>query len=108
MGLLGGAVTVEGRTGRKVSNALTLTFKVGEGLPLAVATQGGGIGVLLGFKNGGSKGHFKLTGPGGVDVLDVDCTRDRTTVTRADGAVVGTIVEDGGGNASFRSAAGDV
>jgi hypothetical protein len=103
MGLLSTATTVDARTGRKTSNALTLTFRVGEGDPIAVASQAGGIGVLLGFKNGG-KGSFAIKGPGGE--ATADCQQDRTTMTAADGRPVGTIDEEGNGSAAFRDADG--
>ncbi len=60
MSILGDVTLVESRTGRKANNALTQTFKATKDQVLAEAVQAGGIGVLLGFRNGGS-GRFTVT-----------------------------------------------
>ena len=57
------AAVIEGRVRHRTSNALEMTFHAGPGEPLAVALQSGGdgraakVGMLLGFKNGGTGNH---------------------------------------------------
>jgi len=82
--------TVEARTGRKLNNALTLTFKTPE-QTVALGTQVGSAWVLLGFKNGAASGRFTLKGNGG---LALDCRARRTTVTTDAGEPVGTITRE--------------
>lgn len=96
MGMLGEATVVDARTGRKLNNALTLTFKTSPEDTIAVAAQAGSPWVLLGFKNTGDTGRFTLKGPAGNLVLD--CEVRRTTVTTAAGTLVGTVerVDDDG------------
>jgi hypothetical protein len=102
MALLGSTTVVDSRTGRKLNNANTLEFKTAENQTLALAVQRGSIGVLFGFRNGGS-GAFTITGSGGE--LHVDCRAARTTVTDAAGAAIGTIEPQPGG-AAFKGADG--
>jgi len=80
---------VDARTGRKLNNALTLTFKASPEETIAVGTQVGSAWVLLGFKNTGDAGRFTLKGPGGE--LALDCRTERTAVTSAGGDPVGTV-----------------
>ncbi|ORW32786.1 hypothetical protein AWB91_09900 [Mycobacterium paraense] len=86
---------------RATSNALRIGLTGPDGTELARAQQKGGVGVLLGFKNGG-KSDYTLSGAAGDELrLAVAGT---TTVTNRDGTV-GKIVpadgaarlEDGGG-----------
>jgi len=95
-GLLGAATVVDARTGRKLNNALTLTFKTSPEDTVAVGAQVGSAAVLLGFKNTGDAGRFTLRGPGRD--LSLDCRTEGTTVTTAAGEAVGTIerVDDDG------------
>jgi len=92
MSLLGSHTLVDARTGRKVSNALTLTYRSDAQGPIAVGRQGGNkLGILLGFKNGGSGDHVLRDGEG-IERLVV-CSRNEgpTTITDPAGAVVGAI-----------------
>src|SRR5436309_7108018 len=57
-GLLGSATVVDARTGRKLNNALTLTFRTSPDVTIAVGAQVGSAWVLLGFKNTGDAGRF--------------------------------------------------
>jgi hypothetical protein len=91
MGILGDATVVSAQTGRKLNNALTVTFKTSPDRRLATAVQAGSIGVLLGFRNGGG-GHYKFSG-GGRE-LTVECASPRSQLTSGDGQVVGTIEKD--------------
>ncbi len=104
-GLLGPATVVDARTGRKLNNALTLTFKTSPDDTIAVGTQVGSAWVLLGFKNTGDAGRFTLKGAPGE--LALDCRAERTTVTTAGGDPVGTVerVDDDG---ELRDAGGSV
>jgi hypothetical protein len=104
-GLLGAATVVDARTGRKLNNALTLTFRTSPEDTVAVGAQVGSAWVLLGFKNTGDAGPFTLKGPAGE--LAVDCRAERTTVTTASGDPVGTVerVDDDG---ELRDAGGSV
>jgi len=104
MAMLADKTVVDARTGRKVSNALTLTFKTSPEDDLAVATQAGGAKVLFGFKNGG-RGKFTLAGGG--ESVTLDCADERTTA-RGEAGTVGTIEEEGNGEATFRDASGAV
>src|SRR5437588_12276592 len=89
LGLHGSATFVDARTGRKLNNALTLTFKTSPADVVAVGTQAGSAWVLLGFKNSGDAGRFTLKGPAGE--LALDCRAQRTTVTTSSATPVGTI-----------------
>ena len=97
MGLLGGVTAVSAQTGRKVNNALTVTFKTSPQDTMATAVQAGSIGVLFGFRNGGSA-HYKLSASGGGAELTVDCANPRTKVTDGAGQVVGSLEKDATGN----------
>jgi hypothetical protein len=89
---------IEGRASRKTSNALTLTFRGGpQGEQIAVARQGeddktrAKVGILFGFKNGGSGRHV-ITFTDGRK-LHVHSRRWRwaTILTDDDGRELGTI-----------------
>ncbi|MCV7444208.1 hypothetical protein H7K33_18395 [Mycobacterium paraense] len=101
MPILGEQTFVAARVTRATSNALRIGLTGPDGTELARAQQKGGVGVLLGFKNGG-KSDYTLSGAAGDELrLAVAGT---TTVTNRDGTV-GKIVpadgaarlEDGGG-----------
>ncbi len=96
---------MDARTGRKLNNALTLTFRTSPEETIAVGAQVGSAWVLLGFKNSGDKGHFTLKGPAGE--LALDCREERTTVATAGGDPVGTI-ERVGDDGELRDAGGSV
>jgi hypothetical protein len=93
VGLVGSATVVDARTGRKLNNALTLTFKTGADQTIAVGAQVGSPWVLLGFKNTGDAGRCTLKGAGGD--LALDCRAAVTTVTAVAGSAIGTITRDG-------------
>jgi hypothetical protein len=88
MSILGGRLEVAARVGRTLSNALLLAYDDRSGTEFATARQKGGVGVLLGFKNGGTRTRFAITGA--ESALDVT-VGDTTTVER-DGAPLGCIV----------------
>ncbi|OBH03597.1 MULTISPECIES: hypothetical protein [unclassified Mycobacterium] len=101
MPILGNQTVVAARVSRATSNALRIELTAADGTELARAQQKGGVGVLLGFKNGG-KADYTLSGAAGDELrLAVAGT---TTVTNPD-STVGRIVpadgaarlEDGGG-----------
>lgn len=96
---------MDARTGRKLNNALTLTFRTSAEETIAVGTQVGSAWVLLGFKNTGDAGRFTLKGPAGE--LALDCRAERTTVTTAGGDPVGT-VERIGDDGELRDSGGSV
>jgi hypothetical protein len=87
---------VDGRAGRKVDNALTLTFYEGSEEPIGRAVQGAAdglgkkLGILLGFKNGAAGRHVLTLADESTLVVD---TRDGqpSPVTRGDGAAVATL-----------------
>ncbi|MEA2843683.1 MAG: hypothetical protein QOJ69_1354 [Actinomycetota bacterium] len=54
---------MDARTGRKLNNAVTLTFRTSPEETIAVGAQVGSAAVLLGFKNTGDAGRFTLQGP---------------------------------------------
>jgi hypothetical protein len=93
VGLLGSTTVVDARTGRKLNNALTLTFKAGADQTIAVGAQVGSPWVLLGFKNTGDAGRCTLNGPGGDVALD--CRTAVTTATAEAGSAIGTITRKG-------------
>lgn len=101
MPILGNHTVVAARVNRATSNALRIELTGPDGTELARAQQKGGVGVLLGFKNGG-KSDYTLSGAAG-DQLRL-AVAGTTTVTNQDGTV-GKIVpadgaarlEDGGG-----------
>jgi hypothetical protein len=101
MPILGNATAVAAKVSRATSNALRIELTTPDGAELARAQQKGGVGVLLGFKNGG-KSDYTLSSPAGEELrLSVAAT---TTVTNQN-TPVGKIVpsdgaarlEDGGG-----------
>ncbi|HUO38442.1 MAG TPA: hypothetical protein VMU34_11630 [Mycobacterium sp.] len=101
MPILGDQTVVAARVTRATSNALRIGLTAPDGTELGRAQQKGGVGVLLGFKNGG-KSDYTLSGAAGEELrLAVAGT---TTVTNQD-STVGRIVpadgaarlEDGGG-----------
>ena len=101
MPILGNATAVAAKVSRATSNALRVELTTPDGAEVARAQQKGGVGVLLGFKNGG-KSDYTLTSPAGEELrLSVAAT---TTVTNQN-TPIGKIVpsdgaarlEDGGG-----------
>lgn len=101
MPILGNATVVAAAVSRSTSNALRVQLKAPDGTELAHARQKGGVGVLLGLKNGG-KSTYTLSGTNGEELMIA--VADATTITRAS-TPVGRIVpsdgavrfEDGGG-----------
>ncbi|MCU1452501.1 MAG: hypothetical protein JWN46_647 [Acidimicrobiales bacterium] len=90
-GIVGSSMRVRGDVGRKLNNALTMTFTIGPDEPVATAKQSGGdgrgrkLGVLFGFKNGGPGIHV-LTSLGGT-AIEVESREQKPTLFRsADGA----------------------
>ncbi len=96
MGLLGSSTVVAARTGRKTSNALTLTYKTSESDTLATAVQKGSAGVLLGFKNGGS-GRYTIRSEARDEGFVIDCSPKRTTASGESGRPFGWIEKDENG-----------
>jgi len=87
---------IEGRLARKLNNALTMTFRNGPDEPIGQAVQSGAdgagrkLGVLFGFKNGGTGVHVYTPTVGlplHVETRDVE----PALLTRADGSAVGSI-----------------
>ncbi|QWT23137.1 hypothetical protein KPL76_10305 [Subtercola sp. PAMC28395] len=85
-----------GRVTRKTNNSLVLTFNDGPAsAPLAVAQQGGAdgvgskLGVLFGFKNGGSGQHVMTMRDGSV-VTVVTSGGDPTRIVRGPGSGSGS------------------
>ncbi|WP_375479436.1 hypothetical protein [uncultured Jatrophihabitans sp.] len=112
-----GAVLIDGRIERATSNALRMVFRDGPGEPLGVAKQGAGdgrgkkLGVLFGFKNGGTGTHELTFANGSVLTVEskdgrpseltsggkpfATITRsDTATATLADGTVVARFLPD--------------
>jgi len=90
-------ITIEGKLGRKTSNALDLPIMQGAGDPIATGRQSGGetkkggkLAILFGFRNGGTGTHSLTFADG--EVLHVQ-SRDAapTLVTRPDGVEVAVI-----------------
>jgi len=88
---------LEGRIDRKKNNALTITFADGPGEPLGASVQGGGdsgvgkkLGVLFGFKNGGTGTHL-YTPVAGEPLCVQSRDQQPTVLTRPDGTAVGQI-----------------
>ena len=87
---------IEGRLARKLNNALTMTFRNGPDEPIGEAVQSGAdgvgrkLGVLFGFKNGGTGVHVYTPAVG--QALRIE-SRDLqpTLLTRDDGSAVGSI-----------------
>jgi hypothetical protein len=105
MSLLNGQRVIGASSGRKTSNALTLTFKDAGGETLAVATQKGSAAVLLGFKNGGS-GHYTLKG--GDAALELDCAAARSTLCTEAGDLLGWIAKRDDGWGEICDATGEL
>ena len=101
--MLGDHTLVDSRMGRKLNNALTFTYRTGPGEPLAVVTQAKGMGVLLGFKNGGASKYTLETADA---QYPIDCAVKASTLTGPDGALIGTVMPDGAGNALLADASG--
>lgn len=104
MGLLGGVTVVSAQVGRKVNNALTVTFKTSETQTLATAVQAKSLGVLFGFKNGGA-GRYTISGGDGAE-LSVTCDIPRSQVSTDKGSVIGTIEKDEYGDGILKAADG--
>lgn len=105
--MLGDVTELSAQVGRKVNNALTLTFKTSPDTTFATAVQAKSVGVLFGFRNGGP-GRYTVTRDDGGGDLHVDCALPTTTVTAEGGATVGTIAKDDAGNGVFRSGDGSL
>jgi hypothetical protein len=71
-----------------MSNALRVQLTTPSGIELAHAQQRGGVGVLLGFKNGG-KGSYTVSAASG-EAMEIDVA-GTTTITNSD-RVLGRIV----------------
>ena len=91
---------IDGRTGRKVNNALTMKFTDGAATePFATAVQGqadgvgGKLAILFGFRNG-SKGKHVLTHATGARV-DVPTQDWGPTALLRDGHPLATILREG-------------
>jgi hypothetical protein len=87
---------IEGRVVHQKSNALQITFHDSEGEPFAVGVQGAGdgkgkkLGMLFGFKNGGT-GNHRLTYHDGA-VLGVQSREGAPSIfSREDGQLVATV-----------------
>jgi antitoxin (DNA-binding transcriptional repressor) of toxin-antitoxin stability system len=101
MPIIGDATAVIARVTRSTSNALRVQLATPDGTELAHARQKGGLGVLLGVKNGG-KSDYTLSSTAG-DELRI-AVAGTTTITQQN-TPVGKIVpadgaarlEDGGG-----------
>jgi hypothetical protein len=103
-GAAGGPVLIEGRVGRKTSNALKITFQDGPGDPLAVGLQGAGDGrgrkmaTLFGFKNGGTGNHElrfadgRTLGVASRDKAPTEISGDGRTVATVNRGTVSTVV----------------
>ncbi len=92
MPILGNQTFVAARVTRATSNALRIALTGPDGTELARAQQKGGVGVLLGFKNGG-KSDYTLSSAAGDELrLAVAGT---TTVTNQDGTVGKIVPADG-------------
>ena len=91
MGNITGPLIVEGRITRAASNSLKLDFRDGADLPLASATQGGSkLGILFGFKNGGTgTHHLELADGSAYQVTSKDGAP--TEITDAAGTPLATV-----------------
>jgi hypothetical protein len=101
--ILGDATVVAAKLSRSVSNALRVQLTTPSGIELAHAQQKGGVGVLLGFKNGGTATYTVSAANGEALQIDVAGT---TTVTNSD-RILGKIVPADDA-ARFENAAGAV
>jgi hypothetical protein len=87
---------IQGRVVHKTSNALQITFQGGPGEAFAVGVQGAGdgkgkkLGVLFGFKNGGTGNHV-LTFTDGRTLNIASKDSQPSVFTAADGSEVATI-----------------
>src|SRR5262249_40775882 len=110
VGMLGKAMAVEARLGRRGSNAVELVFRDGPAEPLATAGQGGGgpeeplatgvqgagdtkkgkLGTLLGFRNGGVGKHSLVAADGRALVVE-SVSGAPSNVCAVDGTVVGRL-----------------
>lgn len=90
------AGVIEGRVVHKTSNALAISFQDGPGDPFATGVQGAGdgkgkkLGVLFGFKNGGTGKHL-VTFEDGAQLFVESKDGAPSVLTRADGATVASI-----------------
>ncbi len=81
----------------KTSDALQITFHDGPGDPLAVGVQGAGdtrgkkLGILFGFKNGGTGNHV-LTFRDGTVIGVGSRSGAPTEISRADGSEIATVI----------------
>lgn len=101
MPILGDATAVAAKVSRATSNALRVELTTPDGAEVARAQQKGGVGVLLGFKNGG-KSDYTLSSPAGEELrLSVAATTTVTNQNTPVGKIVPTDgaarLEDGGG-----------
>jgi hypothetical protein len=87
---------IDGHSGRKLNNALTITFVEGDSAPFAKAQQGAGdsiggkLGILFGFRNG-SVGNNELSYTDGTKLFIRTRDSQPTALTRAGGVAVATI-----------------
>jgi antitoxin (DNA-binding transcriptional repressor) of toxin-antitoxin stability system len=103
MPILGDATAVIARMTRSTSNALRVQLATPDGTELARARQKGGLGVLLGFKNGG-KGDYTLSNTAG-DELHI-AVAGTTTITKQNTPVGKIVPADG--TARFETGGGTV
>jgi hypothetical protein len=92
MPILGDATVVVARVARATSNALRVQLTTPEGAELAQARQKAGVGVLLGYKNGG-KSKYTVSTPDG-DELRIAV--GKTTIVSRENKPIGKIVPEGG------------
>jgi antitoxin (DNA-binding transcriptional repressor) of toxin-antitoxin stability system len=92
MPILGNATTVIARLARSTSNALRVQLTTRDGTELAHAQQKGGVGVLLGYKNGGKASYTLSTTAGDELRIAVGKT---TTVTRENTPIGKVVPADG-------------
>ena len=89
------ATIIEGRCAHKTSNALQISFHDGPDEPFAVGVQGAGdgrgkkLGILFGFKNGGTGNHIVTYRDGSQ--LGVSSRDLAPTVLTRDGAEIATV-----------------
>lgn len=87
---------IDGRSGRKLNNALTITFTEGTAPPFARGLQGAGdsvggkAGILFGFRNG-SVGNNELIYSNGSKLFIPTRDSQPTVLTRSGGMAVATI-----------------
>ena len=89
-------ILIEGRVVHKKSNALRISFQDGPGDPFAVGVQGAGdgtgskLGVLFGFKNGGTGNHL-LTFTDGRALRVASKSGAPSVFSRGDGIEIATV-----------------